>query len=228
MTALYIILGIIAFFVLLLSVRIQVDAEFFDSFFAQAKWLFIKIPLYPPKPKKESKPQKEKKPKEEKTEEKPAEGEKQENKILTMFKNFYENQGFDGVMDLLQNTADATEKMGASFKKHFVFRKLYLFMTVSENHDAAETALKYGKVCQKVFPVFGYLCSSFPVRQYDCLVEPDFLGNSNKAEFAVSISVRPIFMTNMLIAFAFRMLFNVVLKVLRKSKKPKPKTIENN
>ncbi|MBO4339044.1 MAG: DUF2953 domain-containing protein [Clostridiales bacterium] len=225
MPVLYTILGIIAFFVLIFSIKIQVNAEYLDEFTAEVKWLFVRVPLYPTpekkkKPKKE-KAKKEKKPKEEKPKE---ETEKGENKILTMFKNFYENQGFDGVMKLLEDTVNSAEKMGHSFKKHFVFQRLYLWMSVSKNQDAAQTALAYGKLCQKVFPLFGYICSNFPVRKYDCVIEPDFLGNSNMARFAVSFSVRPIFFTNALVAFAFRMLFKVALKFYFKSK---PKAIEN-
>jgi hypothetical protein len=223
---LYTILGIIAFFVLLFSIKIQVNAEYLDGFVADVKWLFIRVPLYPTPEKKNKKPKKEKKKKEEKPEEekKPETEEKGEKKILTMFKNFYENQGFDGVMKLLDDTAYSAEKMGHSFKKHFVFQRLYLWVSVAKNQDAAATALEYGKLCQKVFPIMGYLCSSFPVRKYDCVIEPDFLGNSNTARFAVSFSVRPIFFTNALIAFAFRMLFKVALKFYFKSK---PKAIEN-
>lgn len=220
MPVLYVLLGIILFFVLIFSIKIQVNAEYIDEFAADVKWLFIRVPLYP-RPEKKKKPKKEKKKKPEKEEkkeepEKPAE--KGENKIVEMFKNFYNNQGFDGVMKLLEDTVDATEKMGHSFKKHFVFQKLYLWMSIARNHDAGETAVEYGKMCQKVFPLYGFICSSFSVRKYDCVIEPDFIGNANKARFAVSFSVRPIFYTNALIAFAFRLLFKVALKFLRKSK----------
>ncbi len=228
MPVLYTILGIIAFFVLIFSIKIQVNAEYLDGFVSDVKWLFIRVPLYPRPEKKEKKPKKEKKKKEKKKEEEKKDEqpeEKGENKIVEMFKNFYENQGFDGVMKLLEDTVDSAEKMGHSFKKHFIFQRLYLWMSVAKNHDAAETALEYGRICQKVFPLYGYICSSFPVRKYDCVIEPDFIGNSNTARFAVSFSVRPIFFTNALITFAFRMLFKVALKFYRKSK---PKAIKNN
>ena len=223
MIALYIILGIILFFVLILSIKIQVDTEYIDEFTADVKWLFITVPIYPTKEKtkKPKKPKKEKPKKEEKPKEEKPEG--GENSIVKMFKNFYNNQGFDGVMKLLDNTVDATEKMASSCKKHFVFQKLYLWMSVSKNHDAGGTALEYGRICQKVYPIMGYICSNFPVREYDCVIEPDFLGSINKARFAVSFSLRPIFFIAAGTAFAFRMLFKVALKVVLS----KPKAIEN-
>ena len=56
MTALYIILGIIAFFVLVLSIRITINAEFFDEFKLDIKWMFLKIQILPAK--KKDKPKK--------------------------------------------------------------------------------------------------------------------------------------------------------------------------
>lgn len=67
MIALYIILGIIAFIVVLLSIKITLVMDYDESFICKVKWLFIKISLYP-KPEKNKKPKKEK-PKEEKPKE---------------------------------------------------------------------------------------------------------------------------------------------------------------
>ena len=58
MTGLYIFLGIIAFFVIILSVRITINAEYFEEFKLSVSWLFIKIPILPAK--KSDKPKKEK------------------------------------------------------------------------------------------------------------------------------------------------------------------------
>ena len=214
LTGLYILLGVIGFVVLLLSIRITVNGEFFDEFRLNVKWLFLKIDILPSK--KKDKPKKEKAPKEKKekpqTEEVVTEtpAEKKEN----IFVKFYNNQGFDGVIQLVNNVGKALGKLMHSFKKHIVLRELYLWMTVTGGCDAAETALEYGRVCQKIFPVMGYICSNLTVKKYDVEIEPDFLGNKNKAEFAFSVSVRPIFILNALIVLVFRLLINVVLKFL--------------
>ena len=167
MTALYIILGIIAFFVLVLSIRITINAEFFDEFKLDIKWLFLKIQILPAK--KKDKPKKEKKPKPEKekneepavTEETPTE--KKEN----IFVKFYNNQGFDGVIQLINNAVTSIGKMFSSFKKHIIIRELYLWMTVTGGCDAAETALEYGRTCQKIFPALSFICSNMKVKKYD-------------------------------------------------------------
>ena len=218
MTFLYILLGIILFFVVILSIRITIDAEYFDEFKLNIKWLFINIPVLPAK--KKDKPQKEEKPKKEKPKKEPApepepnpdeQGEKKENIFVT----FYNNQGFDGVIELVNNAVSSLGKMFSSFKKHIVFRELYLFMTVTGGCDAAETAMEYGRTCQKVFPAMGYIVSNFPVKKYDVEIEPDFIGTKNSAQFAFSVHIRPIFFINAVIVLAIRLVFKVVLKFLK-------------
>ena len=226
MTGLYIFLGIIGFIILVLSIRITVNGDFFDEFRLNVKWLFLKIDILPAK--KKDKPKKEKAPKEKKedpateeaTEETPTE--KKEN----IFVKFYNNQGFDGVIQLINNVGKALGKLMHSFKKHIVLRELYLWMTVTGGCDAAETALAYGRICQKVFPALSFICTNLTVKKYDVEIEPDFLGNKNKAEFAFSVSVRPIFILNALIVLVFRLLVKVVLKFLM-GIKDKSKNNEN-
>lgn len=226
MTGLYIFLGIIGFIVLLLSIRITVNGEFFEEFKLNIKWLFVKIDILPAK--KKDKPKKEKAPKEKKEKpqtEEPVEEtptEKKEN----IFVKFYNNQGFDGVIQLLNNVGNALGKLMHSFKKHIVLQEIYLWMTVTGGCDAAETALEYGRICQKVFPTLSFICTNLTVKKYDVEIEPDFLGSKNTAQFAFSVSVRPIFILNALIVLVFRLLIKVVLKFLM-GIKDKSKNNEN-
>lgn len=216
MTALYIILGVIAFFVIVLSVKITVSAEYFDEFKLSAGWGIIKFQIFPAK--KSEKPKKENKTKEKKKEEPTPEPEVEEQPTEmkeNIFVTFYNNQGFDGVVQLINNAASDIGKMFSSFKKHLVIRELYLYMTITGGCDAAETAIEYGKTCQKIFPAMSFICSNLPVRKYDVSIEPDFLGLKNKAQFAFSIHIRPIFFINAVIVLVFRLLFNVVLKFLK-------------
>ncbi len=216
MTALYIILGIIAFIVAILSVRITVDGEFFDEFKLSVRWLFVKFQILPAKKKDKPKKEKKEKPKKEKNadEEPPADDSAPAEKKENIFVKFYNNQGFDGVIQLVNNAASSIGKMLSSFKKHIIIRELYLWMTVTGGFDAAETALEYGRTCQKIFPAMSFICSNMKVKKYDVEVEPDFLGNKNKAEFAFSVSVRPICFTNAIVVLVFRLLVKVVLKFL--------------
>lgn len=229
MTALIVILAIILFFVLLLSIKFKIEAEYFDEFKLKVKWLFVEISIYPL----DEKIVKllNKKPKDKKPEEKPAEQEetKQEEEAITKkenpFKKFYNNQGFDGVIELVYNGADALGSMMKGIKKHFVIDDMYLWVTIAKSHDAAGTALEYGNICQKIFPSMGYICSNFNVRRYDIDINPDFIGTLSSAKFVFNCSLRPLFLINTLIAFAFKFLFNVVFKFL--FSKPKKDSINN-
>ena len=53
MTALYIILGIIAFFVILLSIKFAVTVHYEDDVAVSVKWLFLKFDILPKKEKEE-------------------------------------------------------------------------------------------------------------------------------------------------------------------------------
>lgn len=221
MVALYIIGGIIAFLVLVLSIRITLAGSYVEDFNLTVSWLFIKFTIFPwkksDKPKKEKKPKKQK----EKAPEQAPENEIQEEKKDNIFLTFYKNKGFDGVIDLINNAAYSLARMLNSFRKHIVLRELFLNMTVSKNGDAAATAIDYGRVCQKVFPALSFICSTLPVKKYNAVVEPDYLGTKNTAEFSFKVSIRPIFFTNAIVVLAFRLLFKVGIKFLKGIKKNK-------
>ena len=60
MTALYIILGIVMFFIILLSIPVVLDMTYTDKFYLSVSWLFLKFKLLPheEKEKKKKQPQK--------------------------------------------------------------------------------------------------------------------------------------------------------------------------
>ncbi len=153
MTALAIILGIIAFFVLILSIRFTVYMTYDEEFMLDISWLFIKLHILPKK-EKEEKPKKEKEPKKE-NEEEPSEEKPEKEKKDNILVSFYKNQGFSGVLQLLKDTVNAINGMFGTIFRHFVFRELKLYMTVG-SADAAETAQLYGKTCAAVFPLRCY------------------------------------------------------------------------
>lgn len=221
MTALAIILGIIAFFVLIFSIRFTVYMTYDDEFKLDISWLFIKLHILPKKekPEKEKKPKKEKEPKEENTAQ-PPEEEKPKEKKDNILVSFYKNQGFSGVLQLLKDTVNAINGMFGTIFRHFVFRELKLYMTVGAS-DAAETAQLYGKTCAAVFPAMGLITSTCNVKEYDCAVRPNFMVAEKTAIFRVVLSFRPIFATTAVVVLAFKLLFKVVLKLLKnKPKEP--------
>lgn len=223
MTALYIILGIIALIVILCSVKVKITAEYGEAFSIDVQWLFIKLHIFPQTEEQKAKREAKKAKKEEKKKKKPEEEKKEEDKPSepkkNIFKEFYENQGFGATVELIQTAAAQLGGFMGSIYRAFVIENLKLLLKVSSGDDAAQNAIKYGKVCSAVYPSMGFICSNMKVKKYEVNVVPDFISQENKAQFALSLSVRPIKLTNAVVVLAFRLLFKVLLKLLKGSKK---------
>ena len=217
MIALYIILGIIAFFVLLLSIRAKIHIEYKSGgdFILDASWAFLKFRILPAS-KKEKKPKKPKpeKPKEEPKEEEPAE-EKPKEKKDNPVRIFYENERLAGFADLAQRFFDLLYRFGIRMGKCFIFDEAFLDLGVTGG-DAAETALKYGKYCRSVFPAFGALCANCRVKAYNVNVYPDFVAPpGNKTEMIFTFAVIPRKMINTFVMFGVGVVFKVLLRFLK-------------
>lgn len=225
MIALYIILAVIALIVILFSIKVSVTAVYDETFTLDVKWLFIKFRIYPEdeekKAKKEAKKaekeqkkknSKKEKPKKEKTEESAS-------PKSNIFRDFYNNQGFAATVNLIRTAAAQLGGFLKGVYRAFVIENLTVLLRVSAGDDAAQTAIKYGKVCSAVYPAMGFICSNMKVKQYDVNVVPDFISAENTATFKLSLSVRPIKLTNAVIVLAFRLIFKVLLKLLKGSKK---------
>ena len=225
MIALYIILAVIALIVILFSIKVSVTAVYDETFTLDVKWLFIKFRIYPEdeekKAKKEAKKaekeQKKKNSKKEKTEKEKTEEPSQPKSNI--FKDFYNNQGFAATVNLIRTAAAQLGGFLKGVYRAFVIENLTVLLRVSAGDDAAQTAIKYGKVCSAVYPAMGFICSNMKVKQYDVNVVPDFISAENTATFKLSLSVRPIKLTNAVIVLAFRLIFKVLLKLLKGSKK---------
>lgn len=231
MTALYIILGIIAFFVVLLSVKVVVTVHYEDEVEVSAGWLFLKFNILPSKDKDEEKNKKEKKPKKEKTnDESEIIKEPKKKKQDNMFVRFYRNRGVEGVVQLLKDAAKAVGGMFKRIGRAFLFEELYISMTVGKG-DSAQTAIKYGETCSAAFPAMGLIVSTMRVKKYSLEINPDFIYGKSNARLHTKISVRPIKLINAVIIVAFELLFKVVIKLLKHSKAQKPdveKQVINN
>lgn len=221
MTALYIILGIIAFFVILLSIKFTVTVHYENDVAVSVQWLFLKFDILPKK-EKEKKPKKEKKKKTK--EEKPKEEsevirEPKKKKKDNMFVRFYNNRGVSGVVQLLKDAAKAVGGMFRRIGRAFLFEELIISLKVGAG-DSAETAIKYGKICSAAFPAMGLIVSTMRVKKYNIEINPDFIYGKNEARLHTKVSVRPVKLIGAVIVLVFELLFKVVIKLLKHSKAP--------
>lgn len=218
MTFLYILLGIIAFFIVVLSIPLHITIGYDDKIRVSIRYLFVKLKLLPV----ESKPKKEKPPKEPKPEkkEKPksdAPKEKKPNPILEMVKA----NGYDGMMTVLSNLVHILRIYGGKLFKSVVFDEIYLYICVATG-DAASTAIKYGQTCQKVYPLMGFICSNNMVKKYDIDVDSDFLANKTQGEFLFDMHLCIRKIINASIAMVVRLIFGVVITFIKGGKKKNP------
>ena len=213
---------IIALFVIILSIPLKVALGYDDKISLDIRYLFVKLkilPTDPNKPKKEKAP-KEKKPEEPKKEEAPKE--KKPNPIVEMAKA----NGFDGMMEVLGNLGNVLKIFGGKLLRSIVFNKADINITVGTG-DAASTALKYGKTCQKIYPIMGFLCSNNVVKHHNINISADFLANDTKGNFYFEMNICLRKIINSAIGLVVRLIFDVVLKFLKNGKKKKSPQTEN-
>lgn len=217
-----VIFSIIALFVIILSIPLKVALGYDDKISLDIRYLFVKLkilPTDPNKPKKE-KASKEKKPEEPKKEEAPKE--KKPNPIIEMTKA----NGFDGMMEVLGNLGNVLKIFGGKLLRSIVFNKADINITVGTG-DAASTALKYGKTCQKIYPIMGFLCSNNVVKHHNINISADFLANDTKGNFYFEMNICLRKIINSAIGLVVRLIFDVVLKFLKNGKKKKSPQTEN-
>lgn len=218
-----VIVGIILLIVLILSIPVKVSLGFDDKIRLSVKYLFLKFDILPAGPKKEKsdKPPKEPKPPKEKTEQPRVE--KKPNPIVEMVKA----NGFDGMMVVIKNLGEVLGVYGGKLFKSVVFDEITVHISVGTG-DSAATAIKYGKICRKVYPVMGFICANNLVRKYDIVVEPDFLANKTEGDFYCDMNVTIRKIINATIGLAVRLVFKVLLKFFTGAKENKKENIAND
>lgn len=208
---------------LLFSVRVHLVIDYNETLQAELRYLFLRFPLYPQPPKKKKK-------KDKKKEDKPKEGDKtkeEKSKKESILQKFYKQQGVSAIIELLRAALNALGGLFGRLWRTIVIHDLYINMDIAGN-DAAECAIRYGRVCEIVFPLLGQICTKMRVRRYNAHIEPDFLAKKSKATLYCKLSVKPISITNALVILAVQLLVRVLLPLNRGSKSNTEKKKQKN
>lgn len=169
---LYILLGILLVIFLLLLMPVNLKASYNEDFRCSLKIGFIKISLYPQKPKKKKKKKKQKKADEE------QKGEKKKESLI-------KEKGISWLFDLIKKIADLAVGALKDFFRHIIVKKLMLSISIAGN-DAADTAVKYGYCCSAVYPAFGIIVGAVKCKSYGVDISPNF---EEKAKSAVNMEL---------------------------------------
>lgn len=175
MTALFIILGIIVFILLLLFLPISVFLSVKDDFKVIVRFSGIKV-FDSSKPKKEkTKPQD--------TENETQKEQKKENKLVNTFKNKKEESGIVGAIKYFGGIAKIILGKLVWFLKKLKFDHIRLNLSVS-SEDAADTAIMYGTICTALYPVLSLITSNASVKYKEINISADF----NKTAIILDLS----------------------------------------
>lgn len=174
---LYILLGFLLALFLLSLVSVKITASGGESFKCALKIGFVRITLFPPKPKKE------KKNKRKKPEQKPKSDE--ENKT-----NLLKEKGLSWLIDLIKRVAKLANGVLKDFFKRIIVKKLSLSVSIAGD-SAADTAVKYGYCCSAVYPAFGVIAGAVNCERYGVDIAPDFEENAkSSAAFELEAKVK--------------------------------------
>ncbi len=245
MPVLYTLLGIILFFVIMFSLKVTVIVDYGEKTLIKLKYLFITIPIVDTsKEKKEKKPKKEKKSKEDNktkkskgeqvdavdgeitestetvdpTKDPKTKKEKTQKQGNSLIKQLYIDHGYEGLEKMLRDLGNSLSGFFGKIYKTFTIDELYITMT-TVGSDAADTAIKHGKLCAWLYPVLGKLISTCKVRKYDFDISPDFLAQKSSASAFIRLHLRPIKVTNGAVVLAFQLAFKILFKILFSKKK---------
>ncbi|MCL2022905.1 MAG: hypothetical protein FWG82_00855 [Oscillospiraceae bacterium] len=203
MTALYIIVGILAAIVLPLCVRVCLKVVYEENLrHIHLKWLFLCFTLYPQK---EGKPDKSKKINPKKGE---KQGKKKQEEKPNILASYYEKEGVSGIIYLLQDALNAIGGFLLGLKRGLLIHRLEIYVVYSDG-DAAQTAVNYGKLCGVIYPAVNAIITSVRTVKYNVDLSADYLAQSTRADLYVTVSLRPIRVIGELLLLIVRLLWRV-------------------
>lgn len=202
MTALWILLGIIAFFWLILALPLRIFLSY-EGEDLKIRLKYALIPLFDSEaPEKPKKPKKEKKKPEQEKKKKPGKKKKSLVGPIMELLGLPELSSAAGVRNSLRTVGPVgiISAVGAALKRIFkrifrllkkgVFKKFDLRISVG-SEDPADAALLYGQVCSALFPVMSLLENSMKFKNRRTDVRCDEDREDTEIRFDCQLNYRP-------------------------------------
>lgn len=205
MKALLIILGIIAFILILLMIPVRIKLDYGEKTTLRLGYFFLSFRIYPAKEKKPGK--KKKTPKKKKEEEKKKPQKKKPGKL----KQLLDKHGADGLIEILKEAAKIVTELLGGLARHLYFTRFNVRICVV-GEDAADTAVKYGYVCSAVYLPIAVLSEHSVIKKHSEDISAGFLAEKTAAELELTAKIRPLFLIPILLK-ALIGLVRIVLKL---------------
>jgi hypothetical protein len=189
--ALYIIGGIVLFFLVLLFSPVVISANNASGFSLRVRYLFV-ILKYPKKlsEKKQKKAETKKNAKDARKKSKPP---KKQNKKSPL-KELFEEKGKLEALGVLKKFAfEILGSLSKLIKKHLIVKKFFVRVVVGAADDAAQAHITYGRLGGAVYPAASLIVSNLKCKSYGFNVCTDFLTSKTQVDMLVKIKIRPVF-----------------------------------
>lgn len=208
MTALYVVLGILLFILILLLFNVKFYITYTDKLHIKIKYFFTFSfdDMVNKKPKKSSKPKAEKKPKA-----------KPKKESSSPWRDIYEENGIGGLINILKYIVNTVKKSSKTLINHLIVNKLKIVITVADE-DAAETAIKYGRTCSAVYPLIGILLSNLNCKSYEASVQADFNKNETELDCFAYVKIRLMFISAALLKALWAYFYFVIKTAIANAK----------
>lgn len=209
MTAVYIILGILLFLLVLLLLPVKIRLEYDNDLKLWVGYTFIYIQLVPKKPKKPRKPRKKKQKKEEAPAEKnePASNKKKKNSIL----EYKDKHGLDGLIELVKKICGIVTKAMGRTARHLTIPYLEINAFIS-GEDSADAAMKYGYACSVIYPALSILQSRSKLKRFKEDISANFHSEKTAVELKLKAKMRLIWVLWILITAFVKLVFTIAKK----------------
>lgn len=203
MIALYILLGIVLLLALLCFVKLTFTAVYSSELTLKLKVLFLTFTLVPVK----QKPKKPKSKMPKKPKKKPADKGKKKDKKPSYLKKLGDKKGVGGLLSMMTDLAKLAGSTLKGLFERIIIDKFDIDVTVVGD-DAADTALKYGKICGAFYSAVSIICGTAKCEQYNVNVTPDF---DDEASMRVAADIRFHIRVWYVLKYALKALFKLIL-----------------
>lgn len=199
MTALKVVLIILAVLLILLMCPLKVYVDYDGELKLKIGYLFLKFGIIPEKPKKPEKPKPEKKT-EEKKEQQP------EPRRPGRVRRLVNKHGIDGLIDILKEIAAIVVDTLKKASKHLYFTRFNIRICIV-GEDAAQTAVQYGYVCSAVYPIVAVLTEHSVVKKHNVDISAGFLAKKTAAEMEITAKIKPLFLIPIAVSALIKLIF---------------------
>lgn len=233
MTALYIILGIIAVIILLLICPVRLKIIYDDGLKLKVGYLFLNFDILSGKNKtgdketigksvkdkadgnetvdKSEKDKKKLSDKTDKKEDKPIKNDNKHEQKKNPILEYKDKHGLGGILGIIKSLLDIFIDIPKKLAKHLVIKIMDIKLLVV-GEDSADTAVKYGYVCSVIYPVISILENNLKIKKHKEEIVAGFLAEESVAEITLCAYIRPWFLIGTGIS-AFVKLVSAIAKI---------------